>query len=113
MSWRRADSAQMRSEDLTERTWACAAVCNLIQNDPATRRLFQGRNVVGLLIERLSDDVIDVVVEASGALRYVYHYLTGCNLTEAEISALTEATSYAERCSTRASCPTSPCSSPR
>lgn len=33
------------------------------------RRLFQGRNVVGALIERLSDNVDDVVVEASGALR--------------------------------------------
>lgn len=44
-------------------------MCNLIQNDAATRRLFQGRNVVGLLIERLSDSSDDVVVEASGALR--------------------------------------------
>lgn len=44
-------------------------MCNLIQNDAATRRLFQGRNVVGELIERLSDSVDDVVVEAAGALR--------------------------------------------
>jgi hypothetical protein len=43
----------------------------LIQNDPATRRLFQAKNVVGELIERLSDDVDEVVVEASGALRHV------------------------------------------
>lgn len=31
--------------------------------------MFQGRNVVGALIERLSDSVDEVVVEASGALR--------------------------------------------
>lgn len=41
----------------------------MIQNDAATRRLFQGRNVVGALIERLSDSVEEVIVEASGALR--------------------------------------------
>jgi hypothetical protein len=45
----------------------------LIQNDPATRRLFQAKNVVGELIERLSDDVDEVVVEASGALRSVFY----------------------------------------
>jgi hypothetical protein len=31
--------------------------------------LFQGKNVIGELIERLSDSVDEVVVEASGALR--------------------------------------------
>lgn len=61
----------MRSGEYADRTWACAAVCNLVQNDPATRRLFQSKNVVGELIERLSDTVDEVVVEASGALRWV------------------------------------------
>ena len=42
---------------------------NLISNDPATRRLFQGKNVVGLLVERLGDGSDGVVMEASGALR--------------------------------------------
>jgi len=60
---------QLKSPEYADRTWACAAICNLIQNDPATRRLFQAKNVVGELIERLSDDVDEVVVEASGALR--------------------------------------------
>lgn len=43
---------------------------NLIQNDPSTRRLLQGKNIVGALITRLSDAVEEVVVEAAGALRY-------------------------------------------
>ncbi|WRT65823.1 uncharacterized protein IL334_002773 [Kwoniella shivajii] len=60
---------KLKSPEYADRTWACAAICNLIQNDAATRRLFQGRNVVGELIERLSDGVDEVVVEASGALR--------------------------------------------
>ncbi|WWD16378.1 hypothetical protein CI109_100804 [Kwoniella shandongensis] len=60
---------KLKSPQYADRTWACAAICNLIQNDAATRRLFQSRNVVGELIERLSDDIDEVVVEASGALR--------------------------------------------
>ena len=57
---------------MQERIWACAAVSNLIQNDSSTRRLLQGKNVVGALIARLSDDVEEVVIEAAGALRYVH-----------------------------------------
>ncbi|CUA76366.1 HEAT repeat-containing protein 3 [Mus musculus] [Rhizoctonia solani] len=60
---------KMSSEDVAERTWACAAVSNLIQNDPATRRLLQGKNVVGALITRLSDSSEEVAAEATGALR--------------------------------------------
>ncbi|WVO14721.1 hypothetical protein L204_102359 [Cryptococcus depauperatus] len=60
---------KLSSPEYADRTWACAAISNLIQNDAATRRLFQGKNVVGELIERLSDNVDEVVVEASGALR--------------------------------------------
>ncbi|WVW80287.1 hypothetical protein I302_102265 [Kwoniella bestiolae CBS 10118] len=60
---------KLKSPDHADRTWACAAICTLIQNDAATRRLFQSRNVVGELIERLSDSVDEVLVEASGALR--------------------------------------------
>ena len=54
---------------MTERKWACVAVSNLIQNDPSTRRLLQGKNVVGALITRLTDSEEEVVVEAVGALR--------------------------------------------
>ncbi|EMD42255.1 hypothetical protein CERSUDRAFT_110786 [Gelatoporia subvermispora B] len=60
---------KMESVDPTERKWACVAVSNLIQNDPSTRRLLQGKNVVGALITRLSDSEEEVVVEAAGALR--------------------------------------------
>ncbi|EUC56681.1 ARM-like repeat protein, putative, partial [Rhizoctonia solani AG-3 Rhs1AP] len=60
---------KMNSEDVAERTWACAAVSNLIQNDPATRRLLQGKNVIGALITRLSDSSEEVAAEATGALR--------------------------------------------
>lgn len=59
----------MESSDPLERKWACVAVSNLIQNDPSTRRLLQGKNVVGSLITRLTDSEEEVVVEAAGSLR--------------------------------------------
>ncbi|KAF9567834.1 ARM repeat-containing protein [Agrocybe pediades] len=60
---------KMESPDASERKWACVAVSNIIQNDPSTRRLLQGKNVVGALITRLTDSEEEVVVEAVGALR--------------------------------------------
>ncbi|KAF8737507.1 hypothetical protein AX14_012665 [Amanita brunnescens Koide BX004] len=60
---------KMESADAIERKWACVAVSNLIQNDPSTRRLLQGKNIVGALISRLTDSEQEVVVEAAGALR--------------------------------------------
>ncbi|KAI0706300.1 ARM repeat-containing protein [Cerioporus squamosus] len=60
---------KMESVDSAERKWACVAVSNLIQNDPSTRRLLQGKNIVGALITRLSDSEEEVVVEAAGSLR--------------------------------------------
>ncbi|KIJ21986.1 hypothetical protein PAXINDRAFT_124380 [Paxillus involutus ATCC 200175] len=60
---------KMQSPDGAERKWACVAVSNLIQNDPSTRRLLQGKNVVGVLITRLSDSEEEVWIEAAGALR--------------------------------------------
>lgn len=63
--------AKLESSDATDRAWACAAVSNLINNDPSTRRLLQSKNVVGVLIARLSDSVEEVIVEAAGALRYI------------------------------------------
>ena len=62
----------MESPDAAERKWACVAVSSLIQNDPSTRRLLQGRDVVRALITRLSDSEEEVVVEAGGALRCVH-----------------------------------------
>ncbi|KAG1749751.1 ARM repeat-containing protein [Suillus paluster] len=60
---------KLESPDASERKWACVAVSNLIQNDPSTRRLLQGKNVVGALITRLSDSEEEVWIEAAGALR--------------------------------------------
>ncbi|KAK7058514.1 hypothetical protein VNI00_002148 [Paramarasmius palmivorus] len=60
---------KMNSPDASERKWACVAVSNLIQNDSSTRRLLQGKNVVGELITRLTDSEEEVVLEAMGALR--------------------------------------------
>ncbi|KAI9444631.1 ARM repeat-containing protein [Lactarius indigo] len=60
---------KIENADPTERKWACVAVSNLIHNDPSTRRLLQGKNVVGTLISRLTDSEEEVVVEAAGALR--------------------------------------------
>jgi hypothetical protein len=81
------------------------SVRSLIQNDPATRWLLQGRNVVGALITRLSDTEDEVVVEAAGALRCVR---PRCNTTpvradraRAGTCASTAGTSSAGRCTTR------------
>ncbi|TBU46133.1 ARM repeat-containing protein [Dichomitus squalens] len=60
---------KLESVDPSERKWACVAVSNIIQNDPSTRRLLQGKNIVGALITRLSDSEEEVVVEAAGSLR--------------------------------------------
>jgi hypothetical protein len=60
---------KLENPDASERKWACVAVSNLIQNDPSTRRLLQGKNVVGALITRLSDSEEEVWIEAAGALR--------------------------------------------
>ncbi|KAF9270677.1 ARM repeat-containing protein [Marasmius fiardii PR-910] len=63
---------KMSSADSAERKWACVAVSNLIQNDSSTRRLLQGKNVVGELITRLTDSEEEVVFEAMGSLRNLY-----------------------------------------
>ncbi|KAH9065579.1 ARM repeat-containing protein [Lactarius vividus] len=60
---------KIENADPVERKWACVAVSNLIHNDPSTRRLLQGKNIVGTLIGRLTDSEEEVVVEAAGALR--------------------------------------------
>ncbi|KAF5366940.1 hypothetical protein D9757_010836 [Collybiopsis confluens] len=60
---------KMESLEASDRKWACVAVSNLIQNDPSTRRLLQGKNVVGVLISRLTDSEDEVILEAMGALR--------------------------------------------
>jgi hypothetical protein len=68
----------MQGTDAGDRKWACVAVSNLIQNDPSTRRLLQGKNIVGALITCLTDSEEEVVIEALGALRYVSRDKIGC-----------------------------------
>ena len=46
----------------------------------STRRLLQGKNVVGSLITRLSDSEEEVVVEAAGSLRCVHTRFVGMSL---------------------------------
>ena len=94
---------------MTERKWACVAVSNLIQNDPSTRRLLQGKNVVGALITRLTDSEEEVVVEAVGALRYDFLSFFTTFLKNdwigilAEIYALMVVMTFAPRCITKTS----------
>ncbi|ORZ26498.1 armadillo-type protein [Lobosporangium transversale] len=60
---------KLSSPDANERSWAAAGASNLLMHDAATRRLMLSKNLVGALIERLTDSVHEVVVEALGALR--------------------------------------------
>ncbi|GJJ76330.1 hypothetical protein EMPS_08689 [Entomortierella parvispora] len=60
---------KLSSTDPNERAWAAAGASNLLMHDAATRRLMLSRNLIGALIERLTDSQHEVVVEALGALR--------------------------------------------
>ncbi|KAG0245643.1 armadillo-type protein [Mortierella sp. GBAus27b] len=60
---------KLSSADANERAWAAAGASNLLMHDVGTRRLMLSKNLIGLLIERLTDSVHEVVVEALGALR--------------------------------------------
>lgn len=95
----------MESPDGSERKWACVAVSNLIQNDPSTRRLLQGKNVVGALITRLSDSEEEVWIEAAGALRSVRSGLSGRSLTlyTLEIFVSMGDMTFARRCTIKTS----------
>lgn len=59
----------MSSVDANERAWAAAGASNLLMHDAATRRLMLSKNLIGALVDRLTDSVHEVVVEALGALR--------------------------------------------
>lgn len=102
-----SNAVQMESPDVSERKWACVAVSNLIQNDPSTRRLLQGKNVVGALITRLSDSEEEVWIEAAGALRFVRSGFLGRSLTlhTLEICASMGDMTFARRCTTKISLP--------
>ncbi|KAJ1732331.1 hypothetical protein LPJ61_002092 [Coemansia biformis] len=60
---------KLSSSDANDRVWAAASASNLLVADDArARRMLLAHGVVSALVERLSDSVPDVVVQASGAL---------------------------------------------
>ncbi|KAF8941115.1 armadillo-type protein [Dissophora ornata] len=61
--------SKLSSPDANERAWAAAGASNLLMHDAATRRLMLSKNLIGALVERLTDSEHEVVVEALGALR--------------------------------------------
>ncbi|KAG0279516.1 hypothetical protein BGZ95_001032 [Linnemannia exigua] len=61
--------AKLSSPDANDRAWAAAGASNLLMHDAGTRRLMLSKNLIGALVERLTDSVHEVVVEALGALR--------------------------------------------
>ncbi|KAF9356842.1 hypothetical protein BGX26_004657 [Mortierella sp. AD094] len=61
--------SKLSSPDANERAWAAAGASNLLMHDAATRRLMLSKNLIGALVERLTDSVHEVVVESLGALR--------------------------------------------
>ncbi|RIA98596.1 armadillo-type protein [Glomus cerebriforme] len=60
---------QLSSVDSTERAWAASCASNLIAGEENIRRLLLSKNLIRLLIERLTDDVYEVVYECIGTLR--------------------------------------------
>lgn len=60
---------KLTSTSPSDRAWSASTISTLISNDPATRRLFLGKNVLEKLVGLLSDGVGSVRVEGSGALR--------------------------------------------
>ncbi|KAF9168520.1 hypothetical protein DFQ26_006679 [Actinomortierella ambigua] len=60
---------KLSSVDSNERAWAAAGASNLLMHNAATRRALLSKNLVGALIDRLTDSVHEVVVESLGALR--------------------------------------------
>ncbi|KAJ2782438.1 hypothetical protein GGI15_002910 [Coemansia interrupta] len=60
---------KLTSSDANDRVWAAASASNLlVSDDSRVRRMLLANNVVSALIERLSDSVPDVVIQATGAL---------------------------------------------
>ncbi|CAG8705285.1 13465_t:CDS:2, partial [Funneliformis mosseae] len=60
---------QLSSADPIERAWAASCVSNLIAGEEKIRRLLLSKNLISLLIERLTDDVYEVIYESVGTLR--------------------------------------------
>ncbi|KAJ1984716.1 hypothetical protein H4R34_000478 [Dimargaris verticillata] len=60
---------KLNAADAADRVWAAASISNLYLSNPTVRRKLLTTNVIGLLVERLTDDSLDVVVECLGTLR--------------------------------------------
>ncbi|KAF9104037.1 hypothetical protein BGX27_010263 [Mortierella sp. AM989] len=61
--------SKLSSPDANERAWAAAGASNLLMHDAGTRRLMLSKNLIGALVDRLTDSEHEVVVESLGALR--------------------------------------------
>ncbi|OUM67227.1 hypothetical protein PIROE2DRAFT_20059 [Piromyces sp. E2] len=59
---------KLSSTDANERAWAAAGVSNLVHNDE-TRKYLLKNNLLGKLMNGLSDPTNEVVIETAGALR--------------------------------------------
>ncbi|RKP33394.1 armadillo-type protein [Dimargaris cristalligena] len=60
---------KLESADASDRTWAAASLSNIFMTNPAFRRKMLSLDLVGRLVERLTDDSLEVVCECLGALR--------------------------------------------
>ncbi|KAJ1969240.1 hypothetical protein IWQ62_000741 [Dispira parvispora] len=60
---------KLGSPDSSERTWAAASVSHLFMSNQAIRKKLLDNDLVGLLVERLTDDSLEVVSECLSALR--------------------------------------------
>lgn len=59
---------QLSSADPSDRSWSLSAISNL-SSTPHLRRLFLSSGIISHLIDRFTDSVENVVVEATGAMR--------------------------------------------
>ncbi|KAJ1650643.1 hypothetical protein IWQ61_008606 [Dispira simplex] len=60
---------KLGSPEASERTWAAASVSHLFMSNRAIRQKLLANDLVGLLVERLTDDSLEVVSECLSALR--------------------------------------------
>ncbi|EEB06577.1 hypothetical protein SJAG_01621 [Schizosaccharomyces japonicus yFS275] len=60
---------KLSSSEAKERSWSASAISNLILGDSETRLLLLKNGLVKKLLERLTDDSIEVVIEVTGAIR--------------------------------------------
>lgn len=61
--------SRLDNPEIKERSWACSAISNIIASCTEGRLYLLKNGLVSKLIDRISDDSVEVVVEATGALR--------------------------------------------